>query len=399
MSPFEIYLRTGRIVSAPEAKFNPWHDIEDGRFTFRNSGRHWGGKRAQTIVKKAVNQEAANGMAGAQTGAGKMAGLVASVVEDKALMGPVLAAVGISRSLSPSHRADHNRSNSGFLTLPPMQRKHKARPTAGRLRRSGKTVMSTNWMIVTDRATLTANCRIRRVDGLAARNCKPAVWIGVPPMTAAITLLGASMARKMRSITLRRIGTSIAEHIGKWRALGGGKSGRAAKFTLGLFLSIAAIPSARPQSESLPISAARSKSQNFSTSWPEREMDDKLDRLGQLYSELGTALLDWFGPGEHHVTVYVEAADMFVGTSIYRDEGHRIAYTNDLSVAEILLDLWYAEPADKRWREMQFDIDGRKFHARNFFPEDLKKRETYEMRRERAVRERFGDKPIYYPPL
>lgn len=42
MSPFEIYLRTGRIVSAPEAKFNPWHDIEDGRFTFRNSGRHWG---------------------------------------------------------------------------------------------------------------------------------------------------------------------------------------------------------------------------------------------------------------------------------------------------------------------------------------------------------------------
>lgn len=128
-------------------------------------------------------------------------------------------------------------------------------------------------------------------------------------------------------------------------------------------------------------------------------MDDKLDRLGQLYSELGTALLDWFGPGEHHVTVYVEAADMFVGTSIYRDEGHRIAYTNDLSVAEILLDLWYAEPADKRWREMQFDIDGRKFHARNFFPEDLKKRETYEMRRERAVRERFGDKPIYYPPL
>lgn len=42
MSPFEIYLRTGLIVSAPEAKFNPWHDVENGQFTFRNTGRHWG---------------------------------------------------------------------------------------------------------------------------------------------------------------------------------------------------------------------------------------------------------------------------------------------------------------------------------------------------------------------
>jgi hypothetical protein len=42
MSPFEIHLRTGRIVPAAEAKFNPWHDVHDGRFTFRNSGRNWG---------------------------------------------------------------------------------------------------------------------------------------------------------------------------------------------------------------------------------------------------------------------------------------------------------------------------------------------------------------------
>ena len=37
MSPFEYYLRTGRrIVPAAEleTKFNPWHDPEDGRFTF-----------------------------------------------------------------------------------------------------------------------------------------------------------------------------------------------------------------------------------------------------------------------------------------------------------------------------------------------------------------------------
>jgi hypothetical protein len=42
MSPFEIYLRTGLIVPPPEAKFNPWHDVETGRFTFRNQGRYYG---------------------------------------------------------------------------------------------------------------------------------------------------------------------------------------------------------------------------------------------------------------------------------------------------------------------------------------------------------------------
>ena len=47
MSPFEYYLRTGRRVNpepaAIEAKFNPWHDPDDGRFTFANQGRFFPG--------------------------------------------------------------------------------------------------------------------------------------------------------------------------------------------------------------------------------------------------------------------------------------------------------------------------------------------------------------------
>ena len=46
---FEIYLRTGRLVrlvsvSQPtEAKFNHWHDPDNGRFTFAGRGRYFGG--------------------------------------------------------------------------------------------------------------------------------------------------------------------------------------------------------------------------------------------------------------------------------------------------------------------------------------------------------------------
>lgn len=40
---FEFYLRSGRALSPTEFKFNPWHDPEDGRFTFAGQGRHFAG--------------------------------------------------------------------------------------------------------------------------------------------------------------------------------------------------------------------------------------------------------------------------------------------------------------------------------------------------------------------
>jgi hypothetical protein len=44
---FEIYLRTGKIATFQtseelQVKFNPWHDPDDGRFTFAGQGRYYG---------------------------------------------------------------------------------------------------------------------------------------------------------------------------------------------------------------------------------------------------------------------------------------------------------------------------------------------------------------------
>ena len=49
MSPFEFFLRTGRKVpdhATISLKFNPWHDPDDGRFTFREQGTAYGGGRS-----------------------------------------------------------------------------------------------------------------------------------------------------------------------------------------------------------------------------------------------------------------------------------------------------------------------------------------------------------------
>lgn len=48
--PFSLYLRAGRRVAAAkiEVKFNPWHDEENGRFTFAGQGRYFGAGRTGT---------------------------------------------------------------------------------------------------------------------------------------------------------------------------------------------------------------------------------------------------------------------------------------------------------------------------------------------------------------
>lgn len=45
VTAFEIYLRTGRRVvrGTIERKFNPWHDPDDGKFTFANGGNYFPG--------------------------------------------------------------------------------------------------------------------------------------------------------------------------------------------------------------------------------------------------------------------------------------------------------------------------------------------------------------------
>src|SRR6478609_1539033 len=44
---FSLWLRTGRLPRSArggttEVKYNPWHDQDDGRFTFAGSGRYFG---------------------------------------------------------------------------------------------------------------------------------------------------------------------------------------------------------------------------------------------------------------------------------------------------------------------------------------------------------------------
>lgn len=53
-SAFSWWLRSGKLPPAVrpdglELKFNPWHDPEDGRFTFAGAGRHYGASGTDAV--------------------------------------------------------------------------------------------------------------------------------------------------------------------------------------------------------------------------------------------------------------------------------------------------------------------------------------------------------------
>jgi len=70
-SAFEIYLRTGRRVGGEvipvETKFNPWHDPDDGRFTFAGQGRCFPGR---TVTRRRTGNGDFSGGGGSFGGGG-----------------------------------------------------------------------------------------------------------------------------------------------------------------------------------------------------------------------------------------------------------------------------------------------------------------------------------------
>ena len=64
-----------------------------------------------------------------------------------------------------------------------------------------------------------------------------------------------------------------------------------------------------------------------------------------------------------------------------------------------LLDLWEAEPPEKRWFAIWYEIHGGEFKASFIYPEEVDSEEYGIERRERLLARRHGNKRIEYPLL
>lgn len=128
--------------------------------------------------------------------------------------------------------------------------------------------------------------------------------------------------------------------------------------------------------------------------------DDEFEALGPSLSEIGEELASIVGGDPDGVYLYVEAGEGWIGPSLYKDVGETVRYFDGSpELSEMLMDLRSSQEPRKRWSVMEYEIKGTMFDAYFKYPDEVDVSDFDEDRREIALKKRYGDKPVVYPPL
>ena len=128
--------------------------------------------------------------------------------------------------------------------------------------------------------------------------------------------------------------------------------------------------------------------------------EDKFDLLGPAYAEIGQELAEIVGGDPDGVYLYAEAGEGWYGYGIFKDEGNIVRYYDPSpELGDLIYEAWLIEEPAKRWAIMEYEVNGTKFDAKFKFPDEVQvKSYADDDRRENALKKRYGDKPIFYPP-
>jgi len=124
------------------------------------------------------------------------------------------------------------------------------------------------------------------------------------------------------------------------------------------------------------------------------------DKISSILNQIGNELSQDKEYPLNGTFLYAEAASNVVGTSIFKDLGDHLLFRSSTRITDyLILDLWEAAPAGRRWVTMQYWIEDGKFTASFTYPEELDPEETERDRRARILQQRYGNKRIVYRPL
>ena len=130
------------------------------------------------------------------------------------------------------------------------------------------------------------------------------------------------------------------------------------------------------------------------------EMDEnKFDRLGPMMGAIGEEATNIVGDPDG-LYIYVEIGNQWISASVFKEEDGIVRYFDPSSeLSDVIWDAWEAEEEDKRWPVMEYEVHGTKFSAKFKFPDEVDVESFDVDRREEALKRRYGDKPIVYPPV
>jgi hypothetical protein len=122
-------------------------------------------------------------------------------------------------------------------------------------------------------------------------------------------------------------------------------------------------------------------------------------KMAEILNAIGQDIAAIVGGDANDSYLYAEAADGAVEAGVFQDVGDKVIYhdPND-NLFDDIQELWYMAEAGKNWEALHYDLNGGQFDARFEYPDVWDPEETSTDRRERALKERFGDKPVIYPP-
>ena len=128
-------------------------------------------------------------------------------------------------------------------------------------------------------------------------------------------------------------------------------------------------------------------------------VEDRIDKLGPMLSEIGGLAAEDAGGDPDGLYLYVEVGDRWISSSLFKDNGDSVQYFDVSSeLSDLIYEFWQAEDRDKRWAVMEYETKGAKFDAKFKYPEEVDVEDLDDDRREIALKKRYGNKPVIYPP-
>lgn len=129
---------------------------------------------------------------------------------------------------------------------------------------------------------------------------------------------------------------------------------------------------------------------------------DKLGKVEPILDALRAEGAAIAGGDPNGLYIYAELDDGVVYAGVFKDDAKAVRYFDPThELADLLRDAWEAGNPDKskRWVTMEYGVRGTKFDVQFRYGEEFDADEDVSDRREAALRKRYGDKPVIYPPM
>lgn len=123
------------------------------------------------------------------------------------------------------------------------------------------------------------------------------------------------------------------------------------------------------------------------------------EKMTEILNAIGRNIAAIIGSDPDNSYLYAEATDGSVEGGVFQDIGAKVIYHDPTdALADEIQELWYVAERGKKWGALHYDFKDEQFDARFEYPDKWNPDEFTHERMERALKERFGDKPVIYPP-